>query len=105
MLKDLGFTYCSPAGRGVGLSAGLAVLPFRWPLIDAFHYLPHFAPLRERHLGTGEPQPPARLREALAAAPGGIAVFHPFLLAEDERFAVLREVLGGVRAGPLRELA
>ena len=37
------------------------MLPFRWELIDAFHYLPHFAELR----GALEPLPPAALREAV----------------------------------------
>jgi peptidoglycan/xylan/chitin deacetylase (PgdA/CDA1 family) len=115
LLRELGFAYCSPAAAAGGPLDGLAILPFRWPLVDAFHYLPHFAGLRERHLGTGEPQPPERLRGEIEAAlrdgDGFTAlVFHPFLLDEPERFAVLRDALGQVRASgaacaPCREAA
>jgi peptidoglycan/xylan/chitin deacetylase (PgdA/CDA1 family) len=112
LLRELGFTYCSPEAAAAEPLEGLAVLPFRWPLVDAFHYLPHFAHLRERHLGTGEPQPPARLRAEIDAAldrEGFVALlFHPFLLDEDERFAVLcaalerAKVIGAV---PCREVS
>lgn len=97
LLRELGFEYVSPeAGETAFLPAagetagGLAVRPFRWPLVDALYYLPHFAGLRERYLGTREAQPPERLRSAIAAAGDEILVFHPFLLDDDERFAVLR---------------
>jgi peptidoglycan/xylan/chitin deacetylase (PgdA/CDA1 family) len=101
LLRELGFTYCSPEARAAGPLDGLAVLPFRWPLVDAFHYLPHFAGLRERYLGSGAPQPPARLRAEIQAALGAdgfvALVFHPFLLDDDERFAVLRDALERVK--------
>jgi peptidoglycan/xylan/chitin deacetylase (PgdA/CDA1 family) len=96
-LRELGFTYVSPEADAAEPLDGLAVLPFRWPLVDAFHYLPHFAGLRERYLGTRDPQPPSRLRaeiEAALAGDGFIALlFHPFLLDDDDRFAVLRAAL------------
>ena len=92
---------------------GLAVLPFAWPLVDAFHYLPRFASLR----GAEAPHPPVAHARALAAAldrPWSAAVFHAFLSEPDERFAVLRDHLAAVRervdrgelvTGPCRELA
>ena len=100
LLAELGFTYCSPAGEGAGTRGGLAVLPFRWDLIDAFHVLPRFAALR----GSAEPTSPAvfaaRLREALDDAVRRGAhlslLFHPFLLVEEERMAVLRDTLRAV---------
>jgi peptidoglycan/xylan/chitin deacetylase (PgdA/CDA1 family) len=106
LLRELGFTYVSPeAGEAEPLD-GLAVLPFRWPLTDALYYLPQFAALRERYLGTAEPQPPSRLRAAIEAANDGVVLFHPFLLDDDDRFAVLRDVVGrGRGAVPLRDLA
>jgi peptidoglycan/xylan/chitin deacetylase (PgdA/CDA1 family) len=104
LLRELGFTYVSPEADVAEPLDGLAVLPFRWPLTDALYYLPHFADLRERHLGTRAEQPPERLRAAIGAARDGVAVFHPFLLEDDERFAVLRWALGGARAVPLRDL-
>jgi peptidoglycan/xylan/chitin deacetylase (PgdA/CDA1 family) len=99
-LAELGFTYCSPAGERVERGS-VAVLPFRWELVDAFHYLPHFGDLR----GSAEPHPPERLRRAIAeAGDHAVLVFHPFLLDDDERFAVLRDALARVRGVPLREL-
>ncbi|HEX5781309.1 MAG TPA: polysaccharide deacetylase family protein [Solirubrobacteraceae bacterium] len=88
LLLELGFEYVSPEEGET--ADGLEVRPFRWPLVDALYYLPHFADLRERYLGTREEQPPERLREAIAAARDEILVFHPFLLDDDERFATLR---------------
>jgi peptidoglycan/xylan/chitin deacetylase (PgdA/CDA1 family) len=90
LLRELGFEYVSPQEGET--ADGLTVRPFRWTLVDALYYLPHFAGLREQYLGTREAQPPERLRAALAASRGEVVVFHPFLLDEEERFAVLREV-------------
>ena len=115
LLRELGFTYCSPEATTAEPFDGLAVLPFRWPLVDAFHCLPHFAARRERLLGTGEPQAPSRLHEEIAAAleePDDFValLFHPFLLDDAERFAVLRDALERVRASgvaclPCRDVA
>jgi peptidoglycan/xylan/chitin deacetylase (PgdA/CDA1 family) len=88
LLRALGFEYVSPEEGET--AEGLDVRPFRWPLVDALYYLPHFAELREQCLGTPEAQPPERLRAAIAAAPHEIVVFHPFLLADGARFDVLR---------------
>ena len=81
------------------------MLPFRWPLIDAFHYLPHFGSLRERFLGSDDVLSPARLGADVDAALEAAArdgdylalLFHPFLSEPDEHFAVLRGVLQRVR--------
>ena len=145
LLRELGFAYCSPAAEGgvaggadggvaggdeaaggtlgaAGSRAGLAVLPFRWPLLDAFHYLPRFAGLREQAVGVPDPLPPARLRTAVFAALDDAVrdgaflalVFHPFLAEPEERFAVIRDTLERVRAleddgavwcAPCREVA
>jgi peptidoglycan/xylan/chitin deacetylase (PgdA/CDA1 family) len=121
-LADLGFTYCSPAGRGAGVRAGLALLPFRWELIDAFHYLPRFGDRRRAARGADDPLPPGVLRRTLATAldatarDGGLLVllFHPFLAGGGERFDALAAVLRDVRArvadgavwsAPLRDIA
>jgi peptidoglycan/xylan/chitin deacetylase (PgdA/CDA1 family) len=106
LLRELGFTYCSPAGAAVEVRDEIAVLPFRWPLIDAFHYLPHFAGLRERFLGSGDVLTPSRLGAEVDAAldatvrDGGYLalLFHPFLAEPEERFAIVRGALARVRA-------
>src|SRR5439155_6849610 len=106
LLQELGFGYCSPAGEAVDSRNGIVVLPFRWPLIDAFHYLPHFGDLRQRFLGSGAALPPARLRDAVAGALDEAVrdgtfvalLFHPFLAEPDERFDVIRGALARVRA-------
>ena len=112
LLRELGFGYCSPAA---GATAGdVPVLPFRWELLDAYHYLPHFAARR----GQEAPLPPSALREtvfrALDEADGFLALlFHPFLADTEERLAVIRDALvrvrelvdaGAVRCAPCREL-
>ena len=116
VLRELDFAYCSPEeGAATG---GLPALPFRWELLDAYHYLPHFADRR----GQEAVLPPERLRETLLAeldatvrAGGFLALlFHPFLADTDERVAVIRGVLARVReladtgalvCAPCRELA
>ncbi|HET7367701.1 MAG TPA: polysaccharide deacetylase family protein [Gaiella sp.] len=112
LLRELGFIYCSPAeGTPTG---GMPALPFRWPLLDAYHYLPHFADMR----GAQEPLPPARLRETVLAALEEpvdqlVLLFHPFLADTVERLGVVRDVLarvrelvdaGTARCAPCREL-
>jgi peptidoglycan/xylan/chitin deacetylase (PgdA/CDA1 family) len=102
LLRELGFTHCSPAGTGVGRRDGVAILPFRWPLLDAFYVLPRFGPLR----GSADPRPPEDLAAALdralddAVRRGGhlSVVFHPFLLDDPAPFAVLRAHLEAVLA-------
>ena len=114
LLRELGFTYCSPA-EGVD-AGGLPALPFRWELLDAYHYLPHFAARR----GQDAPLPPDRLRETVLAAldraarDGGFLalLFHPFLCDTPERLQVVRDALararelvdaGTITCAPMRE--
>jgi len=106
MIRDLGFTYCSPAGEALESSGGIVVLPFRWPLVDAFHYLPHFGGLRESILGSSDVLPPSRLGEAVGRALEEAVrdaaylalLFHPFLAEPEDRFQVIRDQLGSLRA-------
>jgi peptidoglycan/xylan/chitin deacetylase (PgdA/CDA1 family) len=106
LLRGRGFRHCSPAGDGVGVQEGVVVLPFAWPLLDAYRYLPRFADLRSRDGGSGDPESPERfdtavaaaLREAVAVRRQLTLVFHPFLAEPKERFAVIERRLEGVRA-------
>lgn len=121
-LRQTGFTYCSPAGLGAGRLGEVAVLPFRWDLIDAFHYLPHFARRRAAALGSPDALPPGALRTSLGEALRGVVrdgafmtlLFHPFLADTEERLGALRAVLADVHTlqaeqdawcAPLREMA
>jgi peptidoglycan/xylan/chitin deacetylase (PgdA/CDA1 family) len=70
LLVERGYCYVSPAGERAGMCDGLAVLPFRWPMVDAYSYLPQFAGLRERYGGDGGPDPytPAQMRDEMITA-------------------------------------
>ena len=112
-LGELGYRYCSPPGDRAGRLGGVAVLPFRWALVDACFYVPALGELR-----SGEAEPamgPAALRDAMlaeldaqAGADGHLTlVFHPFLLTADaDAPAALAAVLARVgelqRHGALR---
>jgi len=101
LLENLGFTHCSPAGRGIGFLGNLVVLPFEWRLIDAYSYLPRFADLRKDAAGSSEPMAPGRFRETLSSALQGVIrngghltlLFHPFLEEREDRFEVMRGAL------------
>ena len=105
LLEDLGFTHCSPAGRGIGLLGNVVVLPFEWRLIDAYYYLPRFGSLRETTTGSSEPLSPIRFRETLSSALQGVVrdgghltlLFHPFLEEQEDRFEIMRGALEELR--------
>ncbi|MDF2701404.1 MAG: Polysaccharide deacetylase [Rubrobacteraceae bacterium] len=105
LLENLGFTHCSPAGRGSGFLGNLVVLPFEWRLIDAFYYLPRFGALRESATGSSEQMSPFHFRETLGSALQGVVrngghrtlLFHPFLEEQEDRFEVMRGALEELR--------
>jgi peptidoglycan/xylan/chitin deacetylase (PgdA/CDA1 family) len=104
LLADRGLRYCSPAGSALGIDR-VAVLPFCWPGVDAFHVLPAFAALRERLTGDSQPGGADAVRAALlrsveqALAGGGhtTLVLHTWMI-ELELDAV-RDVLARIRDG------
>jgi peptidoglycan/xylan/chitin deacetylase (PgdA/CDA1 family) len=70
LLRELGFTWCSPAVDAESPapalareSHGLAVVPFDWELVDAYHLMERFADLRERR---GDSPTPLDARAAAA---------------------------------------
>jgi peptidoglycan/xylan/chitin deacetylase (PgdA/CDA1 family) len=91
LLREHDYTYVSPAGEREGLLEGLAVLPFRWPLVDAYSYMPQFAGLRERYGERPDPLTPEQMRDDLMIAAldeharrgeGHLTLlFHPFSVA------------------------
>jgi peptidoglycan/xylan/chitin deacetylase (PgdA/CDA1 family) len=104
LLASRGLSYCSPAGSTSGIDR-IAVLPFAWPAVDAFHVLPAFAALRA-HLSDGaEPGGPdairasllASIEAALADGANATLVLHTWMI-ELER-DVLADVLVRLRHG------
>lgn len=104
LLGEHGYTYVSPAGEREGVLDGLAVLPFRWPLVDAYSYMPQFSGLRERYGDGPDPLAPEQARDEMIAALDAHAVqgghltllFHPFSVAftGDPGWEALDSVLG-----------
>lgn len=122
LLRDLGFSYCSPAGWGVGVLEGMVILPFNWRLVDAYYYLPRFGDLREADTGSREPLVPSCFREKIQASLENTLregthmslLFHPFIVDGEDRFQMLREALqtlqtlvedGVLWCAPYREMA
>jgi peptidoglycan/xylan/chitin deacetylase (PgdA/CDA1 family) len=103
LLRSRGFRYVSPAGQREGVSDGVAVLPFRWSLVDAFYYMPHFSGLRQHEGFPEQPLPASRMGEAMSQAvrtrehdAGHVTLlFHPFSLAftGEEGWATMSDVL------------
>ncbi len=106
LLGEHGYSHVSPAGERAGLLEGLAVLPFRWPLVDAYSYLPQFAGLRERYGDGPDPRAPEEMQAEMIAALKHHAdseqaehltlLFHPFSVAftGDPGWEALDAVLG-----------
>jgi hypothetical protein len=115
LLRAHGYSYVSPAGERAGVLDGLAVLPFRWPLVDAYSYLPQFAGLRERYGEGPDPHPPEEMAAEMISALEGHAereghltlLFHPFSVAFtgepgwEALDAVLGEIVRHAEAGTL----
>jgi peptidoglycan/xylan/chitin deacetylase (PgdA/CDA1 family) len=105
LVRAAGLRWCSPAGEHEPLvRGGVAMIPFRWALVDAFHLSPRFAPLRER---LGEPADPAepeamtdRLLSVLdALADGGghrTLVLHPFLSVAPATLSAVTRLLAAI---------
>ena len=101
LLRALGFTYCSPAGSVASISDGLVLLPFQWPIVDAYAYLPGFSDMREKTGDTREPLSPAHLHTRLSSELEKAVqnrsylslLFHPFVEDNEEYFAAMRSAL------------
>ena len=91
VLRELGFTWCSPAGRDARIEDGLVYVPFEWELVDAYHLMDSFGSLRAIR-GYSEPSgAPAEVAERLVRGIGAggrhTLILHPFLML-DEAWAV-----------------
>jgi len=103
VLREAGLDYCSPAGSGAGVDAGISLLPFQWRHVDASCVLPPLAAARQQMSGSTDPVEPAAfvawLKEeitGLTQTGGYLAiVLHPFMLAwlgEDQLERLLERI-------------
>jgi peptidoglycan/xylan/chitin deacetylase (PgdA/CDA1 family) len=99
LLRASGFTWCSPAGRPWTVHDAVAMLPFEWELVDAYHLMERFGSLRRERGDRTEPQAPGELTAHLAAtlADGGdglrTLILHPFLMLDEAWWQGVRELL------------
>lgn len=105
LLKQTGFLYCSPAGEKVTRSHELVVLPFAWPIVDAYAYLPSFSQLRQHYGATAAPLSPEQYRASLHSSLEKAIqeheylslLFHPFVEETEAYFAVMYATLQELR--------
>jgi peptidoglycan/xylan/chitin deacetylase (PgdA/CDA1 family) len=91
LLRGVGLRWCSPAGGTAGVRGGLAYVPFAWNLVDAYHLMDSFAPLRtsrgdpEASLAPGvlADQFEDELQELAVAGSLRTLVLHPFLMLDE----------------------
>ena len=102
ILRAAGIRWCSPEGERFQARDGLAYVPFRWPLVDAYLLMDEFAELRASH---GDPRAPLDPNEAerrlLAGLEGGsprTLIMHPFLMLAPDWWASVQRVLAHVAA-------
>jgi peptidoglycan/xylan/chitin deacetylase (PgdA/CDA1 family) len=94
LLREAGFEWCSPAGERPRLDpSGIAVIPFRWPLVDATYLHPPLAPELLSAADAAE-----RLWAELQAdqAEPAVLVLHPFLAVEDEARTAIVDLLSRI---------
>jgi peptidoglycan/xylan/chitin deacetylase (PgdA/CDA1 family) len=100
LLREHGFDWCSPAGGTAEIRDGLVYVPFDWELVDAYHLMDSFGPLRVSRGDRKAPRAPAELADWLAhrLASGGrhTVILHPFLMLDDAWSAGVAEVLSTV---------
>ena len=99
LLREIGCRWASPYGASPHVDAdGFGWVPFDWALVDAYHLMRRFGPLRERRGDPAAPLPvtttAGRLRTLLERGSGmRTLTLHPFLLAEDDWWTEARQLL------------
>ena len=91
LLRRHGYTWCSPEGKALSVSDGLATIPFDWELVDAFHLMDRFADRRRRRGEAAGGTAPAELADRLARTltemkdPPTLRtlILHPFLMLDE----------------------
>ncbi|KAF2218364.1 carbohydrate esterase family 4 protein [Elsinoe ampelina] len=121
LMKERGFTYLSPAAERCAVVDGVAMVPFRWPEIDAYFYMENTGVLRKGKGDAEAVMTPVQMKERLIARierlmeEGGYValLFHPFLTDNEEKHQVMKEVVDfvkekekeGLWVAPCREVA
>jgi len=101
LLREACLKWCSAAGGTAGLRRRLAYVPFEWDLVDAYHLMDSFGPLRASR---GDPEArlePGDLADRWEEAIRHIAltgtlrtlVLHPFLMLDDRWAAGVSRLL------------
>ena len=99
LLREIGCRWASPCGTAAHVDDdGFGWVPFDWALVDAYHLMRRFAPLRERRGDPAAPLPSTtaagRLRTLLQRGRGPrTLILHPFLLADDDWWSEVRRLL------------
>jgi peptidoglycan/xylan/chitin deacetylase (PgdA/CDA1 family) len=111
-LRATGFRWCSPADGRCEVSEGIVTLPFDWELVDAYHLMDRFGPLRRERGDPREPKTPEALAGHLAAiladqeqdlsSGSGAApqtlILHPFLMLDELWWQGVSELLARLGA-------
>ncbi len=98
LLRELGYCWWSPLGDSLERRDGLAVIPFDWELVDAYHLVDHFGELRVRRGDSraplGEHVVAERLLSDLAHGVGAqTVILHPFLMLDRRWWESARHIL------------
>ncbi len=103
LLREAGLRWCSPAGGRFEERDGLAYVPFRWELVDAYHLMGEFAELRASRGDPRAPLNPAeaeqRLLERLDSDGMQTLILHPFLMLEPGWWGSVRRLLARIADG------
>lgn len=88
LLRDHGFTWCSPIGRTPTVRKEMVTLPFDWELVDAYYLMERFEPLRRERGDQSNPKTPGELTRQLGALidrKGAVQtlILHPFLMLDE----------------------
>jgi peptidoglycan/xylan/chitin deacetylase (PgdA/CDA1 family) len=103
LLRELGFAWCSPAGRNARIEDGLVYVPFEWELVDAYYLMDSFGSLRATRGDSEASGAPAEVAERLVRRIGSGAsdhtlILHPFLMLDEAWAAGTVRVLEAVAA-------
>ena len=103
LLGERGLTWCSPLGGTPTIRGDLALVPFDWELVDAYHLMERFGELRTRRGDPAATMPADELADRFAAAladgAGGdrdgvqTLILHPFLMLDEAWWTAVTRLL------------